>query len=423
MKRVFFVAALLCLLQLVAQAQFNSGSTGADGALDLSGCQPHQISGACEVQLPESGILNYTTVNIPNGKRLQFIRNSRNTPVIILAQGNVNIAGAIEVNAGRYRLYPNGWYFDFFTSGPGGFDAGDYGRSGFGPGGGLISGDSNGKWIGPLSLTPIIGGSGGADKGGGGGGAVVIASSTSINVSGSVSASGVGANGFYSKSGSGGAIRLVSHSITVAGSGSLGASTNSGIPSLNGVIRVEATQINFQGSATPAATLSPINPTIVSSSQPQLTIISVGGYTVPTYAGSRFDTVDLLLPNQLPDPINVVVQAINIPSGTQIQVGFANGSGNATSSPCILTGGSSTLSCTATISNLNRTGVTYLLATATFTPSQSLAQFNLKGENQVARVRLESILGAKPKYVFLRSDNSVIDSSKLRKEFLQQFGM
>lgn len=425
MKRVFFVAALLCLLQLVAQAQFNSGSTGADGALDLSNCQNNPLIGACEIQLPESGILNYTTINIPTGKNLIFKRNSRNTPVILLAQGNINISGSIEVSASIVRhCGPNNWCRDYRSAGPGGFNGGDSGRPGFGPGGGIIATDSalqHGKWVGPLSLVPIIGGSGGSDNGGGGGGAIVIASSTTINISGIVSAYAWGVSGSGTRCGSGGAIRLISNSITVTGN--LYANTACGLPSLNGVIRVEGNQLDFRGSAIPAAILASINPTVTSSASPQLTIVSVGGYTVPSYAGSRIDTVDLLLPNQLPDPINVVIQAVNIPSGTQVEVGFVNGGGSATSSPCMLTGGPGPLQCTATISNLNRTGVTYLLATATFTPSNSLAQFNPKGENQVAKIRLESILGAKPKYVFLRNDNSVIDSLKLRKEFLQQFGM
>ena len=145
--------------------------------------------------------------------------------------------------------------------------------------------------------------------------------------------------------------------------------------------------------------------------------------SVPSYAGSRFDTVDLLLPNSIPDPVNVVVQAVNIPSGTQVQVGFVSGSPSGTSTACTLSSGPGPLSCTATISNLNRTGVTYLLATATFAPPALLAKDNPKGKDQIAQIRLETVLGKQPKYVFLRGDKSVIETAKVPKEFLQYFGM
>jgi len=65
--RGILIITMLLALSLAAQAQtFSSGSTGADGALDLT-------AGDREVQLPESGVLNYTTVNIPEGKTLTFI--------------------------------------------------------------------------------------------------------------------------------------------------------------------------------------------------------------------------------------------------------------------------------------------------------------------------------------------------------------
>lgn len=196
----------------------------------------------------------------------------------------------------------------------------------------------------------------------------------------------------------------------------------------NGTIRLEALlgQLTFFGTAVPAPTLAPFNqntPPILITNFPQLTIQSVGGYAVPSYSGSRFDTVDLLLPNQIPDPVNVVVSANNIPVGTQVQVGFVSGSPSGTSTPCNLAGTLASSSCTATISSLNRTGVTYLLATAIFTPPAPLAAFNPKGADQIAKIRLESVLGKQPKYVFLRGDGSVIETKKVPKEFLQYFGM
>src|SRR4051794_26564281 len=92
--RFLSTICVLFLVPLLARGQsFSSGSTGIDGALDLSiGNNNPRV-----IQLPESGILNYTTVNIPVNATLVFQRNVGNTPVVMLAQGNVTIAGTINV--------------------------------------------------------------------------------------------------------------------------------------------------------------------------------------------------------------------------------------------------------------------------------------------------------------------------------------
>ncbi len=420
MRKSIVAATLLFLLSLTAHAQtFSSGSTGADGALDLSNAPDNQNF---YVQLPESGVLNYTTVNIPRLKVLGFKRNSRNTPAIILAQGNVLIVGSIEVDQASFNSC---CFIGFDVPGPGGFYGGAPNQPGFGPGGGqLPPGIGGGRWVGPLSLSPIVGGSGGRGTAGrvgcGGGGAIIIASSGTITMTSTAFMSAgtfvfIGSVCNFDNGGSGGAIRLVANALDIAGQlRATGAN--------NGVIRLEATSLTFTGSSVPAAVLAPINPTIVLSAMPQLTIQSVGGYAVPSYAGSRFDTVDLLLPNQLPDPLSVVVRANNIPVGTQINVGFVSGSGQATSAPGTLSGSFASSSATATISNLNRTGVTYLLATAVFDVPQSAQNANPPGKNQVERVRVEAAPGKEPKFVFLRKDGSAVETAKLAPAFLRQFG-
>lgn len=412
--KILITIAFFLLLQVSVDAQtFSSGSTGADGPLDLSTMNcPLNI---CQIQLPESGILNFTTVNIPQDKQLRFKSNSRNTPVTMLAQGPITIAGAVDVSS--VYLFGSGVCGGTFDRlGPGGFRGAI--PSGFGPGGGTIN-QQNGRWVGPLSLVPIVGGSGGWNVGDGGG-AIVIASSSSITVTGSINANGSTFSSCPGPSGSGGAIRLVANSITVPGIlSACGFSNNCG------VIRIEAPdgQRNFTGNATPAVVLSTINPIVLSSAAPLLTISSIGGFSVPSYAGSRFDTVDLLLPNQLADPISIVVTANNIPVGTQVEVRPVRNSSNATFAPGTLAGTLQQSTATATITGLDRTAVTYLLATAVFDPPASSQAFNAKGPNHVARIRIESAIGNKPKIVFLRSDRSEIDSTRLSKKFLEQFGL
>src|SRR6185436_15882905 len=166
-----------------------------------------------------------------------------------------------------------------------------------------------------------------------------------------------------------------------------------------GVVRLEAPtlqQINFTGSSQPAAVLSTIGGSVLPSGLPSLNIVSIGGFAVPTYAGSRFDTVDLLLPSQLSDPINVSVHATNIPLGTQVAVGFVAGSSQATSTPGTLSGTFESSTATCGISGLNRNQVSYLLATAIFDPPAGAMNFNPKGSDRVSKVRIESSINAKP---------------------------
>lgn len=428
--RTVFVGTLgsvLLLHSAVSGQTFSSGSTGADGALDLSTCS----TAVCEVQLPPNGVFNYTTVNIPVGKELRFRANAENTPVYLLAQGAVTIRGNITVESfGR-------------TAGPGGFAGGPPNLNGglgpnfpgFGPGAGPQSdGSRGGRWVGPLSLVPIVGGSGGSGGsqctfvgqspyGGGGGGAITIASSTSISFQqGVISARGgspecpFGGAGY----GAGGAIRMVANSI--AASGSFVAYSGDRRAGFGGVVRLEAPSgaLSFTGTSEPAAVLSAVNAAVLPTAAPLLSIISVGGVTVPAQSGQRFDVADVLLPAQLPDPINVVVAAANIPVGTQVQLAF--GTNNAgTVAPGTLTGTLASSSTTVQVSGLNRSQLAYFFVSATFAVPQSTSLLNPSGPDQVAQVRIAITPGGSPQLEFLRADGSRVDRSKLRPEFVSYF--
>ncbi|HEX7486149.1 MAG TPA: hypothetical protein VF332_08360 [Vicinamibacterales bacterium] len=374
----------------------------------------------CEIQVPESGVFNFTTVDV-GPFSIRFRPNSRNTPVIVLATGDMTLSGAIDVSPSS-----NGR-----TPGPGGFYGGNgqY-RNGFGPGGGTADAH-NGRWVGSLSLVPITGGSGGAGfvdingsyEGGGGGGAIVFAASGAITVSGTIRADGAlgtyGADGH----GSGGAIRIVANQITVTETGTLFAQGGRGAPGANpGVVRLEAPvlSMSFKGHSTPAVLISDINPNVQpAATTPALTIVSMGGFPVTRYAGSIPDSVDLLLPAALPDPIALVVNAANIPVGTTVHV-------TATGSPMTSTGGvlEGTLDSSSTtlqISGLVRTTQSHLFVYATFDVTGGGGAGNPPGPDQVASVRLESPLGGPSRFQFLRTDGSVVPAEKLRPEFLARF--
>lgn len=237
------IAALLAFAPGVTWA-FDSGSTGADGAFSPT------VN--TQLQLPPSGVFNFTTVNIPAGVTVTFKKNTTNTPVVILASGNVTIAGILQVggtNAASAGARDDGNLGDDGTpgiGGAGGYDGGRGGASaasgakteggkGLGPGGGArgLLVDHNGTprtlggagggfgtegtncwpWTsvaickgggayGSSALLPLIGGSGGGGGaggnafggagGGGGGGALLIASSVTINLTGTILANGGG---------------------------------------------------------------------------------------------------------------------------------------------------------------------------------------------------------------------------------------
>lgn len=262
MKKVSMglVGAGLVLMSASAQAAFVSGSTGADGVFSPT------VN--TQVVLPPSGILNYTTVNIPSGVTVSFKKNATNTPVVILASGNVTIAGGVYVagsDATATGAAGNGVLGDDGipgVGGPGGYDGGRGGMgtltastasvagAGLGPGGGgggkltasygLYTGGGGGGFgaagvqstsvnycnnpcvggvggatYGSSQLLPLIGGSGGGGGmgnvyngggGGGGGGAILIAASGTVNITGWVYAYGGigGATDGASSGGSGG---------------------------------------------------------------------------------------------------------------------------------------------------------------------------------------------------------------------------
>jgi hypothetical protein len=234
----FGMGCLIAAPHATAQA-FSSGSNGSYG--------PMRITKDTGLQLPPDGIFHCTTITISSGATLSFTKNALNTPVYLLATGDVVINGVINV-AG----FPPGQAL-FGVGGPGGFDGGapahnveEPGGSGHGPGGGPWFGGMAsygtvgyevvraGLTYGSATLVPMIGGSGGGGGkgnpgigGGGGGGALLIASTTKIVMTNGLiwAVGGFGPSsrdGEWGGAGSGGAVRFVSP--VVKGRGTIDAS-------------------------------------------------------------------------------------------------------------------------------------------------------------------------------------------------------
>jgi hypothetical protein len=213
-----------------AFAAYNSGSTGADGAFNPTVSQ--------SIQLPPDGVFNYTSVNIPAGVTITYLKNATNTPVTLLVSGDATIAGTLDVSATPPSIAD---ISGAGVAGPGGYNGGrggqpgggtstwlqgfagsNIGRAGIGPGGGspasifkdqinigYVSGNipirlgaggggaygtapaatggvcpaTPGATYGNTTLIPLIGGSGGGGgvggvifpgSGGGGGGGAIL---------------------------------------------------------------------------------------------------------------------------------------------------------------------------------------------------------------------------------------------------------
>jgi hypothetical protein len=385
-KRWFAMVAMALALfcaAATAQAQntFSSGSTGADGAFNPTTTQT--------IAVPESGVFNYTTVNIPIGVTITYSRSSSNKPLTILASGDVVIAGIINLDGKPGNLNASGGF-----GGPGGFGGGSggygfdqsfsgvpgdgpgaggggisgttitgpnvgagggggYGTAG-GTGGGGANGGVGGPRFGAVTILPLIGGSGGggggttsnnrSGSGGGGGGAILIASSTTINLNGTIFSRGGSGTGYANFNyggggGSGGAVRLIAN--TMNGSGTVNVSGGAGGGGFyhgagaggQGYVRFEAYDYSsFNGSSSPTNIISfafphPVTP----PNSPALRIASIGGVNAPAAPlGSLQGVPDVIVPSSQPNPVTVALEGSNLPIGTIVQVILTPSKGNRT---------------------------------------------------------------------------------------------
>lgn len=457
-------AYLLLMLVFAAtpvRAQFSSGSTGADGAFNPTS--------DVTVTLPPSGVLNYTTVNIPAGVRVRFTRNALNTPITILAQGNVTISGDIVISGddrngrlgglggpGGFRGGNGGTFIDAPHGTPGDGPGGGFGGSsttatGLGGGGGggfltngSVGGSSNGGTggqggprYGTKTLLPLIGGSGGGGSGvnsgsqnigfgaGGGGGALLIASSTSITFGTGTSlrptaiyADGGNAQNFtMGGSGSGGAIRLVAN--TISGSPQLcvrpGGAWDGGVGA-SGIIRAEA--FNLSGLAaqcsTSSITFGQPNPVTLANT-PTLRIASVGGVAAPANPlGSSNAPPDVIVPTSVPNPVQVVINATNLPSGTTIQVKLTPETGDPTTVAGTLTGSTSSSTTTVNVT-LPSGGISVLRATVTLDVLVALGRPTFIDGEKVSTVEVASTFGGASEVVYVTSSGRRVTASSLQR--------
>lgn len=303
-------------------------------------------------------VFKYSSVNIPNGVTVKFQNHPSDAPVVWLVQGNVTVAGSVNLDGA------NATASGFAENGPGGFRGGRGGSAtvlaspGFGPGGavpfnsfaglngcggsyatlGQVGGYGGGGGTpGPIygndSNLPLIGGSGGsgglgggAQGAGAGGGAILIASATTIQISGSVTADGGDGITYFSNGGgggSGGAIRLVADTVTGSGTyTAVGGTHYAGRVGGDGRIRIDCNTNNLVSAGTPPAVVANAGSTPKiwpDSSAPSVTAVSVAGQAVPNDPRDfRVVPADVQLTTT--GTVTVVVQTQNVPSNGVVTV-------------------------------------------------------------------------------------------------------
>ena len=353
-----------------AQTPWTAGSDGSDLALDYSK-EPAGIYVFSPATLPNplaanhGSVYKFSTINIPAGITVKLSGQVLSGPQYWLSKGDVNIAGVVDLS-GAAGYAPTNLISNRTPAipGPGGFPGGVGGsgatgspypvENGQGPGAGVaacltggytgnVQYAGGGQFTGNQFLVPLIGGSGGAGSdwggtfgygGGAGGGTLLIASDTTVTVNGSITAAGGDPGSFSDQNGgagSGGAIRLAA--TTIAGTGTLTAASgnNNGLSDCRaaskGTVRLEAFNQQFAGtvagtqySGTPYLTFAP------NGTEPLLTVVTVDGVSVAQNPTGSFTVPDVTFMSS--QAVSVVLNGMNIPSGTPVSLQVYSENGN-----------------------------------------------------------------------------------------------
>lgn len=420
------------------------------------------------------GVLSFTSVNIPLNITVRFIKHLNNTPVILLAQDAITVDGTLDIsgeNGETFKIDAGVGVSSGGEGGPGGFDGGDsgsislssqLGSAGLGIGGGRpgysgirTGGGMYGTSALFVSLIPLFGGSGGGGGlahsnhtgtgGGGGGGAILMASSTTITVNGTIDANGgkggdcliaghAFVNGYFG-GGSGGAIRLVAENIT--GDGSLqvlGGGNCDGKYALeggDGKVRVEAFDLSFSGPVWPPIAAShtfAIGPVSATSTPPMnnlptLKITSIGGSSVPAVVNGVRHTPDIILPQNLQNPMEIIITTTKIPTGITFNVRMTPHIGLSTltvSSPSVETADpnddASTSVATAQISF--PVGEVAILSVWTDFTIQTASLYPLIDGEMVERVMVASNLGGNSHVTFVTESGRYVSEKEMQLRML-----
>lgn len=343
---------LLATTPLAAHA-FDPGSSGTDGALDLTGQSGEVLfnPAVLGIDADRDNVFHFTSVNIPEGVTLRMRDDLTPGPVHWLVQGDVVISGVLDLSgedgvevSGVPNNQPRA------IPGPGGYA------------GGLASDvdelqdhvgadrDAAGAgWFVTRYLYPLRGGNGkdgsSSQTGPSGGGAIMIASATKITLDGVIDIQGGKAATSDSWAGAG-AIRLLAPNVDGAGevvptgrsdSHGMYRYCPSGTWGYFGVARIEATTTTIPASRLPGgqvctqageslfgpflvplADSTPLLPSTANRAAPVVRIDTVDGAAVTQPSNGAWAVPDGVIDSA--DPVDVVIKAERVPLGTSVKV-------------------------------------------------------------------------------------------------------
>lgn len=402
-----------------------SGNATIDGVIDLSGQPSPAIGSAGGGVIADDGLPG---LGGPGG----FDGGRGGEP------GTSGFAGGQGVGPGGG--FPSLWQITssgvLYGCGAGGGGFGAIGGNGrfLGPGNlGIFCSTaqtaSGGPAYGNERLAPLIGGAGGGGAagggsfagsgGGGGGGAILLAVSGTLSVGGSIRANGgnggavAGAGtGGVGGGGAGGGIRLIA--TTLSGNGAISATGGTGVstepsaggPGAPGRIRLEAQTMSRTAATTPQFSFATPGAVFLAG-LPSLRIASVAGIAAPLVPTG---SADIVLPVDQPNPVQVVVAAVNVPLGNTATVTLTPATGNATSVITNALNGTVAQS-SASASIAIPDGPNTLLASVSFTvtEAQSMAFQGATGGEPVREIRLlASLTGASQTVLVTASGREIV---------------
>ena len=362
LRRFGLATALVVAGVLPVLAQdFDSGSDGSDLALTFEPDAGVVVFDPKTMDPPRDpdgdNVFHFTTITVPAGTTVRLGADTlgEGKPVVWLASGDVRIEGTLDLSGDRGHdidqpPLPS-------IAGAGGYSGGVGSTTaaaptaGNGPGGGQAN-DNKGGHAGHLLrgtqfagnappgpaygnrfLLPLRGGSGGGGAGlrltlvgsggGAGGGAILIASSSSVQVLGTIIASGGAAGtkcpGCLNReggAGSGGAVRLMAPVVNVEGT----IDVRGGTSASPGRVRIEALVRGLSGQVSPAESITTASPGVVflSAAAPSVRITRVGTAAAPADPTGSFGAPDVTLDANT--SVTVEIAASNIPVGTQLSI-------------------------------------------------------------------------------------------------------
>lgn len=328
----------LTVAAVPALAQINVPSDGSDGVFAPTANVEVDLSRAVTGPWTQPGngdgvydatqwaiVFKYASVNIPAGVTVRFKNHPKNPPVVWLVQGNVTIAGTVDLKGDAQIGPPNGLAR---RAGPGGFRGAIHGSGfpsgqGFGPGGARFSDGiagyalpRNGSVYGNPQIIPLIGGSSGAWFNGsidGAPGALLIASGQTVSLSGLLDAR----SHAYA---SGGAVRMIADSLT--GGGLIQATSQFNSP---GRIRIESRTNSLTGVISPVPSVKVLaGPDDVqiwpNSTHPRLTIVQVDSVDTPDdpLASLELSRADVGITRV--GTTKVRLESLNVPANWSVEV-------------------------------------------------------------------------------------------------------